>query len=150
MARTEPQARVRYHTVAFRHADSYALDVMQGLLNGQTGRLHKAFVLDQQVTVQKALRDLGMGADLDIVKSGVEKYFAADGEGGEARAVYILDACSCDLANAAAVRRVIHMHDVCAGGGSPAAGDVVVQKAGGGDQYPIGLAPIKQLHDRNP
>ena len=45
----QPQARVRYHTVAFRHADSYALDVMQGLLNGQTGRLHKAFVLDQQV-----------------------------------------------------------------------------------------------------
>jgi predicted Zn-dependent peptidase len=45
----QPQVRLRYHTVAFRHADSYALDVLQGLLNGQTGRLHKALVLDQQV-----------------------------------------------------------------------------------------------------
>jgi predicted Zn-dependent peptidase len=45
----QPQVRVRYHTVPFRHADSYALDVMQGLLNGQTGRLHKALVLDQQI-----------------------------------------------------------------------------------------------------
>jgi predicted Zn-dependent peptidase len=45
----QPQVLVRYHTVPFGHADSYALDVMQGLLNGQTGRLHKSLVLDQQI-----------------------------------------------------------------------------------------------------
>jgi predicted Zn-dependent peptidase len=45
----QPQVLARYHTVPFRHADSYALDVLQGLLNGQTGRLHKALVLDQQI-----------------------------------------------------------------------------------------------------
>ncbi|HEV8631200.1 MAG TPA: pitrilysin family protein [Thermoanaerobaculia bacterium] len=45
----QPQARVRYHTVAFEHADSYALEVLAGLLNGRTGRLYKSMVLDQQV-----------------------------------------------------------------------------------------------------
>jgi predicted Zn-dependent peptidase len=45
----QPQVRVRYHSVAFQHRDSYALEVLAGLLNGRTGRLYKALVLDQQV-----------------------------------------------------------------------------------------------------
>jgi predicted Zn-dependent peptidase len=45
----QPQVRVRYHSVAFEHADSYALEVLAGLLNGRTGRLYKSMVLDQQV-----------------------------------------------------------------------------------------------------
>jgi predicted Zn-dependent peptidase len=50
----QPQVRVRYHTVPFRHADSYALDVLQGLVSGRTGRLYKALVLDQQIATSAA------------------------------------------------------------------------------------------------
>jgi predicted Zn-dependent peptidase len=48
-AETSPQARVRYHTVAEGHPDSFALSVMASLFNGRTGRLNKSLVLDQQV-----------------------------------------------------------------------------------------------------
>jgi len=40
----QDQVEVRYHTVPFMHADSYALDVLVELLNGRTGRLYKAMV----------------------------------------------------------------------------------------------------------
>jgi predicted Zn-dependent peptidase len=43
-AETEPQVEVRYHTVPFQHADSYALEVMSQILNGRTGRLYKSMV----------------------------------------------------------------------------------------------------------
>ena len=45
----QPQVEVRYHTVPFMHADSYALDVLAGLLNGRTGRLYKSLVLDSEI-----------------------------------------------------------------------------------------------------
>ncbi|MDH3626817.1 MAG: insulinase family protein [Acidobacteriota bacterium] len=45
----QPQVEVRYHTVPFMHADSYALDVLAGLLNGRTGRLYKSMVLDSEI-----------------------------------------------------------------------------------------------------
>lgn len=45
----QPQIEVRYHGVPFRHRDSYALNVLAALLNGSTGRLYKALVLDQQI-----------------------------------------------------------------------------------------------------
>ncbi|MFZ9880683.1 MAG: insulinase family protein, partial [Phycisphaerales bacterium] len=38
----QPSVEVRYHTVPFRHKDSYALDVMSAVLNGRTGRLYKS------------------------------------------------------------------------------------------------------------
>ena len=37
----QPQVEVRYHAVAFGHADSYPLDVLAEVLNGRTGRLYK-------------------------------------------------------------------------------------------------------------
>ncbi|MCA9285874.1 MAG: insulinase family protein [Phycisphaerales bacterium] len=40
----QPQVEVRYHTVPFGHADSFALDVMSEVLNGRTGRLYKSMV----------------------------------------------------------------------------------------------------------
>jgi hypothetical protein len=40
---------VRYHTVPFMHADSYALDVLAGLMNGRTGRLYKSMVLGKEI-----------------------------------------------------------------------------------------------------
>jgi predicted Zn-dependent peptidase len=45
----QPQIEVRYHTVPFMHADSYALDVLAGLLNGRTGRLYKSMVLGEEI-----------------------------------------------------------------------------------------------------
>jgi predicted Zn-dependent peptidase len=41
----QPQVEVRYHSVPFRHRDSYALEVLAGLLNGRSGRLYKSLVL---------------------------------------------------------------------------------------------------------
>jgi len=45
----QPQIEIRYHTVPFRHRDSYALDILSELLNGTTGRLYKSLVLNQEV-----------------------------------------------------------------------------------------------------
>ena len=45
----QPQIRIRYHTVPFRHRNSYALDVLAGLFNGRTGRLYKSLVLKEQI-----------------------------------------------------------------------------------------------------
>jgi predicted Zn-dependent peptidase len=45
----QPQVDVRYHTVPFMHADSYALDIMAELLNGRTGRLYKELVMGKEI-----------------------------------------------------------------------------------------------------
>jgi predicted Zn-dependent peptidase len=45
----QPQVSVQYHAVPFEHRDSYALEVLAGVLNGQTGRLYKDLVLDKQI-----------------------------------------------------------------------------------------------------
>ncbi|MFN7965854.1 MAG: pitrilysin family protein [Acidobacteriota bacterium] len=45
----QPQIEVRYHTVPFMHKDTYPLEVLAGVLNGQTGRLNKELVLKQQI-----------------------------------------------------------------------------------------------------
>ncbi len=50
----QPQVSVQFHTVPFEHKDQYALDVVQSLLNGQTGRLRKSLVLDQQIASSAA------------------------------------------------------------------------------------------------
>jgi predicted Zn-dependent peptidase len=43
----QPQVEIRYHTVPFRHRDSYALEVLAGLLNGRSGRLYESLVLER-------------------------------------------------------------------------------------------------------
>jgi len=48
-AETNPQVRIRYHTVADGHVDDYPLTVMGALLSGRTGRLYKSLVLDQEI-----------------------------------------------------------------------------------------------------
>ena len=45
----QPQIEIRYHTVAFRHRDSYALEVLGNILNGRSGRLYKSLVLDLEI-----------------------------------------------------------------------------------------------------
>lgn len=45
----QPQVEVRYHTVPFGHADSFALDVLAEILNGRTGRLYKSMVEGSEI-----------------------------------------------------------------------------------------------------
>jgi predicted Zn-dependent peptidase len=45
----QPQLSVLYHTVPFQHRDSYALEVLAGVLNGRSGRLYQAMVLGQEI-----------------------------------------------------------------------------------------------------
>jgi predicted Zn-dependent peptidase len=48
-AETSPQAEIWYHTVAWKHRDSYALDVLAGIMSGKTGRLYKKLVEDEGI-----------------------------------------------------------------------------------------------------
>ena len=48
-AETNPQVRVRYHTVADGHRDDFALNILADILNGRTGRLYKSLVEQQQI-----------------------------------------------------------------------------------------------------
>jgi predicted Zn-dependent peptidase len=43
-AETNAQAEIWYHTAAWKHPDSYPLEVLAGVLNGKTGRLYKKLV----------------------------------------------------------------------------------------------------------
>jgi predicted Zn-dependent peptidase len=48
-AETNPEAVIRYHTVADGHKDEPALRILADLVNGRTGRLYKSLVLEQGV-----------------------------------------------------------------------------------------------------
>lgn len=48
-AETNPEAVIRYHTVADGHKDEPALAILSDLLNGRTGRLYKSLVLEQGI-----------------------------------------------------------------------------------------------------
>jgi len=48
-AETNPQAKIWYHTVAWKHADSYPLEVLAGIMSGRTGRLYKKLVEEKGI-----------------------------------------------------------------------------------------------------
>jgi predicted Zn-dependent peptidase len=48
-AETNPEALIRYHSVADGHKDEPALMILADLLNGRTGRLYKSLVLEQEL-----------------------------------------------------------------------------------------------------
>jgi len=48
-AETDPQAEVWYHTVAWKHADSYPLQLLGGIMSGKTGRLYKKLVEEEGI-----------------------------------------------------------------------------------------------------
>ncbi len=62
-AETNPQATIMYHTVAFKHPDSYPLDVLAGLMGGKTGRLYKKLVEDKDIAIGSVNRDRMYGGD---------------------------------------------------------------------------------------
>jgi predicted Zn-dependent peptidase len=49
-AETNPEAVIRYHTVADGHKDKPPLMILADLLNGRTGRLYKSLVLEQAIS----------------------------------------------------------------------------------------------------
>ena len=60
----QPQVALQFQGVPFGHRDSYALSVLGGLLNGQTGRMNKSLVLDKKIAssagaYQRALKYAG-------------------------------------------------------------------------------------------
>jgi predicted Zn-dependent peptidase len=57
----QPQVEVRYHTVPFGHADSYALELMAEVLNGRTGRLYKALVEELDIASSVSASAGGFG-----------------------------------------------------------------------------------------
>ena len=50
----QPAVEVRYHTVPFNHADSFALEVMADVLNGRTGRLYKSMIEGKKIASEAA------------------------------------------------------------------------------------------------
>jgi predicted Zn-dependent peptidase len=48
-ADTNPQIDIMWHTVAFQHKDSYALEILGQLLSTRTGRLYKGLILGSGV-----------------------------------------------------------------------------------------------------
>jgi predicted Zn-dependent peptidase len=44
-----PQVTLQFHGVPFQHKDDFVLEVISGLLNGQTGRLNKSLVLEREL-----------------------------------------------------------------------------------------------------
>lgn len=50
-AETNPQVRIRYHTVAMGHRDEAALSVTAGLLSGKSGRLYKRLVGEEDAAI---------------------------------------------------------------------------------------------------
>ena len=53
-AETNPQTEIMYHTVSFKHPDSYALDVLAGIMSGKTGRLYKNLVDEKDIAIGTA------------------------------------------------------------------------------------------------
>lgn len=52
----QPETTITYKTVPFNHKDSFALDVLSGLMNGRTGRLYKSLVLDKKIATSAGVR----------------------------------------------------------------------------------------------
>jgi len=48
-AETSPTAEIWYHTVAWKHPDSYPLQILAGIMNGKTGRLYKKLVEEKGI-----------------------------------------------------------------------------------------------------
>ncbi|MEW5796999.1 MAG: pitrilysin family protein [Candidatus Zixiibacteriota bacterium] len=48
-AECSPTAKIWYHTVAWKHADSYPLEVLAGIMNDKTGRLFKKLVEEKGI-----------------------------------------------------------------------------------------------------
>ncbi len=69
LADTNPSVQIRWHTVPFANKDFYALDIMEAILSGRTGRLYKSLVEEEQIATGEPYADhspLKYGGSLEI------------------------------------------------------------------------------------
>lgn len=63
-AETNPKAEIWYHTVAWKHPDSYPLEILAGIMSGKTGRLYKKLVDEKGIAKSSGGGGMGMmGSD---------------------------------------------------------------------------------------
>lgn len=48
-AESSPETQIWYHTVAWKHPDSYPLEILAGVMGGKTGRLYKKLVEEKGI-----------------------------------------------------------------------------------------------------
>ncbi|KPL08081.1 hypothetical protein AMJ86_01960 [bacterium SM23_57] len=48
-AETNPKVEIWYHTAAWKHSDSYPLEILAGIMSGKTGRLYKKLVEEKGI-----------------------------------------------------------------------------------------------------
>ncbi|HSW38771.1 MAG TPA: pitrilysin family protein [Acidobacteriota bacterium] len=72
-ADTNPEAVIRYHSVAEGHKDEPALMVLGSLLSGRTGRLHRSLVLDRKIANSASAGQVGMKYEGYFVLNGIAK-----------------------------------------------------------------------------
>ena len=85
-AEVNPQTEVAYHTVAWKHPDSYPLEVLAGIMSGKTGRLYKKLVDEKGIAKSSGGGGgmfggggLAVGASQDSRKYAGAFYITADG-----------------------------------------------------------------------
>jgi predicted Zn-dependent peptidase len=91
-AETSPEAQIWYHTVAWKHPDSYPLEVLAKILSGKTGRLYKTLVEEKDIAKGSGGRrgmfsgdNLEVGAQQDSRKyAGVFQVYATGKSGVKA------------------------------------------------------------------
>jgi predicted Zn-dependent peptidase len=90
-AECSPQAEIRFHTVAWQHPDSYALEVLAGVLSGKTGRLYRKLVEEKGLAkgaiaggrrMMPGADRLAVSADQDSRKYAGAFRLAAEGVSG--------------------------------------------------------------------
>jgi predicted Zn-dependent peptidase len=67
-AESNPKAEIWYHTAAWKHPDSYPLEILAGIMSGKTGRLYKKLV-DEKGIAKSSGRDgwhMTFGEDLAV------------------------------------------------------------------------------------
>ncbi len=85
-AETTPKAEIWYHTVAWKHPDSYALDILSGIMGDKTGRLYKKLVEEKGIAKssgggggRRGGSDIGVNASQDSRKYAGAFSISADG-----------------------------------------------------------------------
>ena len=89
-AETSPKAEIWYHTVAWKHPDSYPLEVLAGIMSGKTGRLYKKLVEEKGIAKSSAGGrrrmfgggDVAVSADQDSKKYAGAFQMTAEGISG--------------------------------------------------------------------
>ncbi len=90
-AESSPQAEIWYHTVAWKHPDSYALEVLAGIMSGKTGRLYRKLVEEKGIAkgstgggrrMMPGAESIGVGATQDSRRYAGAFQISAEGISG--------------------------------------------------------------------